>query len=372
MRNGWTTSRRPARPAESTDAEWRKQARRRYWCRGSGLNPSAAADKPRVVILATGGTIAGSAGTGTQADYSSGQVGVDTLLAAVPQLGELARISAEQVANVGSQDMSDTIWLQLAARVNQLLALEEVDGVVITHGTDTLEETAYFLNLVVRSTKPVVMTAAMRPATALSADGPLNIYNAVAVAADPEAAGRGVLVVINDDIHGARAITKTHTTDVQTFMSSEEGLIGATLYGKNSFYRHPFRLHTADSTLSVEGLESLPRVDVMYINAGMSADLIDAAVARGARGIVTAGVGNGNMAADALQAVRRAVENEVVVVRSSRVASGATGRNIEIHDDELGTVASGDLNPAKARVLLKLALLGSADSSEVQALFERY
>lgn len=336
------------------------------------MNTAADGDKPRVVILATGGTIAGSAATGTQAGYSSAQLGVDALLAAVPQLDELASVSGEQVANVGSQDMSDTIWLRLAARVNALLECDDVDGMVITHGTDTLEETAYFLNLVVNSPKPVVMTAAMRPSTALSADGPLNIYNAVAVAADAGASGRGVLVVINDDIHGARAITKTHTTDVQTFLSSEEGLIGSTLYGRNSFFRYPFRLHTADSAFSVNGLQSLPRVDVMYINAGQSADLIDDAVARGARGIVTAGVGNGNMSGEALQAVLRAVEQGVVVVRSSRVAAGATGRNIEIQDDDVGTVASGDLNPAKARVLLKVALLECGDSGDIQALFDRY
>ena len=178
-----------------------------------------AADKPNIVILATGGTIAGSAETQTQAGYTSGQVGVDVLINAVPQLTELADISGEQVANVGSQDMSDAIWLELAQRINEMAARPEVDGIVITHGTDTIEETGYFLNLVVRTGKPVVMTAAMRPSTALSADGPLNIFNAVAVAADPAARGRGVLIVANDDIHGARAITKSSTTDVHTFTS---------------------------------------------------------------------------------------------------------------------------------------------------------
>jgi L-asparaginase len=212
--------------------------------------------KANIVILATGGTIAGAAATGTQAGYSSGQVGVETLIQAVPQLREQANIRGEQVANVGSQEMNDAIWLQLAQRTNALLAQREVDGVVITHGTDTIEETAYFLNLVIDSDKPVVMTAAMRPATALSADGPLNIFNAVAVAADPDAAGRGVLVVINDDIHGARGMTKTSTTDVQTFVSAERGLMGATLYGDNRWFRHPYRLHTSDSAFSVADLDA--------------------------------------------------------------------------------------------------------------------
>ncbi len=328
--------------------------------------------KPRIVILATGGTIAGAAAGGTQAAYRSGQLGVAGLIEAVPQLQELADIRGEQVANIGSQDMSDAVWLQLAGRVNALLSSSDVDGVVITHGTDTIEETAYFLNLVIKSRKPVVMTAAMRPATALSADGPLNVFNAVAVAADPEAAGRGVLVVINDDIHGARGMTKTSTTDVQTFVSAERGLMGATLYGDNRYFRHPYRLHTVDSSLSVAGLESLPRVDVIYISAGFSADLIDAAVANGARGIVTAGVGNGNMNARALDAVARAIAQGVVVVRSTRVTSGTVGRKVEIDDDALGTVASGELNPAQARVLLKLVLAETSNPALVQQYFDTY
>ena len=325
-----------------------------------------------ISILATGGTIAGSAETSTQAGYTSGQVGVETLLAAVPQLKDLANVSGEQVANVGSQDMSDEIWLTLAQRINTLLASRKVDGIVITHGTDTIEETAYFLNLVVSSDKPVVMTAAMRPSIALSADGPLNIFNAVAVAADDDAARRGVLVVANDDIHGARSVTKTNTTDVQTFRSPESGLIGTSLYGKNTFFRSPFRAHTRASDFSLKGVEALPRVDIMYMNASFSADLIDSAVANGAKGLVIAGVGNGNMTADAQQAVKRATKQGVAVVRSSRVPSGVTGRNVEANDDELGTVAAGGLNPAKSRVLLKLALLNTSDAGKLQAIFDRY
>jgi L-asparaginase len=327
---------------------------------------------PKVVILATGGTIAGSAETQTQAGYTSGQVGVDVLLAAVPQLSDVAKVSGEQIANVGSQDMSDAIWLKLVARINELQADGDVDGIVITHGTDTIEETAYFLNLTVKGEKPVVLTAAMRPSTALSADGPLNIFNAVAVAADPEARGRGVLVVANDDIHGARSIVKTNTTDVQTFRSPESGLIGVSLYGKNRYFRYPFRTHTTASGFSVEGADALPRVDVLYITADFSPDLIDSAVSNGAKGLVTAGVGNGNMTSATLEAMKRARKQGVAVVRSSRVTSGSIGRNVEVDDDELGSVASGDLNPAKARVLLKLALMQTNDPAEIQRDFDRY
>jgi L-asparaginase len=333
---------------------------------------SAQAAKPKVVILATGGTIAGAAESQTQAGYDSGQVGVEVLLGAVPQIADLAEVSGEQVANVGSQDMSDAIWLQLAARVNELQNDSEVDGIVITHGTDTIEETGYFLHLTVKGRKPVVMTAAMRPSTALSADGPLNLFNAVAVAADPDAAGKGVLIVANDDIHGARGITKTSTTDVETFLSPERGLIGVSLYGENRYFRGPYRTHTADSEFSLDGVTALPRVDVIYITADVSPDLIDAAVAAGAKGVVTAGVGNGNMNAGALAAVGRAVEQGVAVVRATRLMGGAVGRNVEVDDDELGTVVAGELSPAKARVLLKLVLLNTRDPARVQAYFDRY
>ena len=195
--------------------------------------------RPRVVIVATGGTIAGAAESTTAAGYKSGAVAVDTLIAAVPQLKKIADVTGVQISSVGSQDMNDELWIKLAVEVNRLLAQPTSTASPITHGTDTMEETAYFLNLVVKSDKPVVLTGSMRPSTSLSADGPLNIYNAVGVAADPRARGRGVLVVANDDIHGARAITKRHTTDVETFVSPETGLIGVCLFDDRDFVRVP-------------------------------------------------------------------------------------------------------------------------------------
>ena len=215
---------------------------------------AASAALPTVVVLATGGTIAGAAASDVQAGYTSGQVGVEQLLAAVPQAKKLATLRGEQISNIGSQDMNDEVWLKLAKRINELVAQPDVAGVVITHGTDTIEETAYFLNLVVKSRKPVVLTAAMRPSTALSADGPLNFYNAVAVAANKDAAGRGVLVVANDWIHGAASLTKTSTTAVQTFLSPLSGLIGTVAYGTVEFYRGPVGRHTADSEFSLDGV----------------------------------------------------------------------------------------------------------------------
>src|SRR5882762_9986146 len=183
-------------------------------------NVASEGKKPNIVILATGGTIAGDAGSGTQSAYTSGAVTIDTMLEAVPGIRELANIKGEQIANVGSQDISFDIMLKLARRINELLRSRDVDGIVVTHGTDTMEETAYFLNLVVKSDKPVVMVGSMRPSTAVSADGPLNLYNAVGVAADPRAKGRGVLVVMNDWIQDAHSLTKTSTTAVQTFVAA--------------------------------------------------------------------------------------------------------------------------------------------------------
>jgi len=328
--------------------------------------------KPNVVILATGGTIAGAAASGTQAAYTSGAVTIDAMIAAVPGIRDMANIKGEQISNVGSQDMSFEIMLKLAKRINELMKSDDVDGFVITHGTDTMEETAFFLNLVVKGDKPVVMVGSMRPSTAVSADGPLNLYNAVGVAVDPNARGRGVLVVMNDWIHGAHSLTKTSTTAVQTFMSPLRGVVGVATYGKNDFYNSPQWKHTSGSEFSVDGVTKLPRVDIIFACVDMPPDLIDASVANGAKGIVIAGVGNGNMNKASLEAVANAVKKGVVVVRSSRVATGSVGRNVEVNDDQLGFVASDELNPQKARLLLSLALLKQRSNAEIQNLFATY
>jgi len=330
------------------------------------------AKKPKIVILATGGTIAGAAATGTQSGYTSGAVTIDAMLAAVPGIKDLADVKGEQISNVGSQDMSFDIMLKLAKRINELLPTSGVDGIVVTHGTDTMEETAFFLNLVVKSDKPVVMVGSMRPSTAVSADGPLNLYNAVGVAIDPNAKGRGVLVVMNDWIHAAHSLTKTSTTAIQTFMSPLRGVVGISAYGKNDFYNTPVWKHTTNSEFDIGNVTKLPRVDVIFACADMPSDLIDASVANGAKGIVIAGVGNGNMNKSSLEAATKAVKKGVVVVRSSRVATGQVGRNVEVNDDEMGFVASDELNPQKARILLALALLKQRTAAEIQKMFYSY
>jgi L-asparaginase len=325
-----------------------------------------------VRILATGGTIAGSASSEVDPAYRSGNMAVEALIRAVPDLARLGEVTGEQMARIGSQDMNDALWLALAARINGLFASDQAEGAVVTHGTDTLEETAYFLHLVVKSERPVALTGAMRAATSLSPDGPLNLYNAVAVAADPEARGRGAIVVLNDDLHSARDVTKSNTTDVQTFVSPGPGLLGTASYGRIRYFRRPARAHTLASELSVDGLQELPRVDILYAHAQMPIDLIEASVSRGARGIVVAGVGNGNLSAPAAATLSRATKEGVVVVRSTRVVSGDVGRNVEIDDDVFGFVAADQLNPQKARVLLQLCLTKSADRASIQEAFYRY
>jgi L-asparaginase len=334
--------------------------------------PAKAPLLPRVRVLATGGTIAGAQTSGSGRGYQSGAFSIEALIAAVPQLATLARVDVEPVAALGSQDMNDAVWLKLAVRTQAALDQPDVAAVVVTHGTDTMEETGYFLNLVVHSEKPVVLVGAMRPATAISADGPMNLYNAIAVAAHPGARGRGVLVVANDEIHFAREVAKTNTTQVGTFKATHRGLAGLVNAGRLHFYAAPVRRHTAASEFSLADLTALPRVDIIYAHAGMGRELIDAAVAAGARGLVIAGVGDGNLGAPALAAAAAAAKGGVAVVRSSRTGGGVVERNIEIDDDRLGFIAADELNPQKARVLLQLGLTRTSDPKKLQAMFFTY
>ena len=327
---------------------------------------------PNVIVLATGGTIAGAGASSTGSAYTSGQVKIGAMIDAVPNIRKLAKLTGEQLANVGSQDMSVKVWLDLANRINILLASDTVDGIVITHGTDTQEETAYFLTLTVKSDKPVVLTGSMRPSTALSADGPLNLYNAVALAANPNAKGYGVMVVMNDEIHSARDVKKMITTPVQTFASPQEGMIGTVIFGEVLFFHKPSGRNTTKSEFDVKGVTSLPRVDIVYMCADASADLIDIMVKAGAKGIVIAGVGDGNMNAGTLEAAKRATKAGVPVVRASRVPIGAVLIAGEVVDADFGTVSSDELNPQKARVLLMLSLMKNRSRDDLQKLFVEY
>lgn len=324
-----------------------------------------------IKVLATGGTIAGASDSDTDTTgYKSGSLGIDKVIASVPQLKGIANVTGEQVANVGSENVDNALLLKLAKRVNQLLNDDQVDGIVITHGTDTLEETAYFLHLVVKSDKPVVVVGSMRPASAISADGPLNLYHAVKIASTKEAKGKGVMVTLNDRIASARFITKTNTTTTDSFKALEQGYIGEIAGEMVSFYNEPTRKHTNDSEFDVSKIKELPQVDILYGYQNDQKYVYDAAVKAGAKGIVIAAVGNGTMSTEAIKGATDAVKKDVVIVRSSRVGSGIVTH--EKTDDEHHFVSSDSLNPQKARILLMLALTKTKDPNKVQTYYEKY
>lgn len=330
------------------------------------------AQKPKIRIIATGGTIAGISKSSTESNYKAGEIGIQQLLNAVPEIHQLAKISGEQLVKIGSQDMNDEVWLKLAKRINELLNKEDFDGVVITHGTDTMEETAYFLNLTVHSTKPVVMVGAMRPSTGISADGPLNLYNAVIVAADKNAQNRGVMVVMNDIVLDAKDVIKHNTLAVNTFVGANFGKLAYIHNGKTYFTRNIQNKHTSQSIFDIEKLNSLPKVGIIYGYANASdlpmKSLIDAKY----DGIVYAGVGNGNFYHSLFDLAIKAQKQGIQIVRSSRVPTGATTLDAEVDDTQYNFVAAQTLNPQKARVLLMLALTKTKNWKEIQKFFNEY
>ena len=328
---------------------------------------------PRIKVLATGGTIAGAQASKSEVGYKSGSFSVDDLIKAVPQLKDLADLSGEQVANIGSQTMNHEVWLKLAARVNEVLK-GDTEGIVITHGTDTMEETAYFLSLVVKSDKPVVLVGSMRPATAISADGPANLYNAVALAANPRARGLGPLVVLNDEIHYAREVQKMNSTELNTFLSPNRGRAGVINVGNAHFFSSNNTRHTTKSEFSVDGkvVNDLPRVEIVYSYANAGPEIVDFLVQKGVKGIVLAGVGDGNSTDAVIAALSNASKKGVAVVRATRTGSGLVVRNVEVNDDKLGFITSMELNPQKARILLMLGLAQTSEPSKLQQYFMEY
>lgn len=327
-----------------------------------------ATTKPHVVILATGGTIAGSASDATQTSgYKAGVVGVQSLIDAVPAIKKVANVSGEQVANIGSENMTGDVVLKLAKRVDQLLARPDVSGVVITHGTDTLDETPYFLNLTVKSDKPVVFTAAMRPATAISADGPMNLLEAVKVAASPSAKGRGVMVVMNDRIGAARFMTKTNGTSLDTFKAPEQGYLGQLAGGDIYWENRVDKRHTTQTVFNADRIETLPAVVIIYGYQDDPEYMYDAAIAHHAQGIVYVGTGDGSESSRSEAGIRKAQRAGIVVVRASRTGSG-----IVVPNKSTPGLVSDSLNPAKARILLMLALTQTHDPATIQRYFHQY
>lgn len=327
--------------------------------------------KSRIAILGTGGTIAGFIdSTIATTGYTAGAIDIDVLIKAVPQIRELADISWEQIANIDSSNMCDEIWLRLAKKIAKLFA-EGIDGVVITHGTDTMEETAYFLNLTIKSDKPVVLVGAMRPSTAISADGPKNLYNAVALVANKEAKNKGVMVAINDKILSARGVVKTHSLNVDAFSSPDFGDLGYIVDGKVFFYNNVTKAHTKNAPFDVSKLTSLPKVDILYSYSNDGSGVAAKALfEHGTKGIVVAGSGAGSIHKNQKDVLKELLKKGLKVVVSSRVVAGCVA--VSDSDEKLGFISAEDLNPQKARVLLILALTKTSDPKKIQEYFLKY
>jgi L-asparaginase len=349
---------------------------------GIGSAPHAAAQDagakalPLVIVLSTGGTIAGRGGSSTSlTEYKSGSIQGAELVEAVPEIKQYASVQVEQISNIGSTNMNIAIWLKLAARINEIFASDaKVAGVVITHGTNTLEETAYFLNLTVQHDRPVVLVGAQRPATAISADGPLNLLNAIRTAAAPAARGKGVLVVMNDEINGARDVTKSNTYRVEAFRSGELGFLGYVDADQVTFYRASTKRHTARSEFDVGGLSRLPKVEVLHAYAEPSTVAIRALAQADVDGIVFAGTGAGGLSDAERAAIKELGLNpsnqKPVVVRSNRTGNGRVIPRKEY--DAEGMVPGDNLNPQKARILLMLALTKTRELKEIRRIFAEY
>ena len=329
-------------------------------------------EKTHIVVIGTGGTIAGrgTSSINTSA-YACSVLSIGEVLSGIPEVGSIARVSAEQLMQIGSENFSSDHLLTLGKRIDTLLKQHDVDGIVVTHGTDTIDETAYFLHLTLKSPKPVVVVGSMRPPSSLSADGPLNLYNAIRVASSPASRAKGTLVVSNDEIHSARDVVKTSTFKLESFRSPY-GPLGYIVEGNPRYYRVPARRHTTETQWSVDEIYQLPEVGIVYAHAGIDAAVIEATAQSGIRGLIYAATGNGNVAGHIVGALRQARRRGVQIVRASRTGSGVVIRNGAQPDDEYDWLVVDDQVPQKARLLLMLSLSDGQNSAELQDVFYRY
>ncbi len=338
--------------------------------------------KARIHIISTGGTIASktvsvtqTTGYGAKPNASSEREGVGLLaadlIASVPGIEEIVDISAENIYTVPSSAVEPSNLLALAKRVNEVLASDEIDGVVITHGTDTLEETAFFLHLTVKSKKPVVIVGSMLPASVLSAGGPLNLYNAILAAASPESAGMGVIVSMAGRLLSARDAAKLSTYMTDAFRVMEYGALGSACGGKILYYYAPLRPHTHLSEFDISKVEKLPDVEILYMYQGCPDAGIRSAVERGVDGIVVAGLGCGAIPPH-VRGYYKSLDHKPPLVRATRVPSGYLAGHGATPDDEYSTIPAGDFTPHKARILLQLALTKTKDLNEIREIFQKY
>jgi len=328
-------------------------------------------DKPHVYILATGGTIASLTQQLTGEHYGYASIGIEELLVKIPEINDLANICSEQVAQLDSSDMTQAIWLKLARRTAELVARDDVDAIVITHGSDTIEETAYFLELVINTTKPIIFTGAMRPAQALSADGLRNLYNAVVLAISQQAQGKGALLTFNDTICGARDVIKTNVSSTDSFRAPELGLLGYIYSDRVYFYKQALRRHTAQSEFNIDDIDKLPKVEIAYGYTDSDPVIVDALIKARVRGIVSAGLGKGYQPPPVKQALINARQQGIIVVRAARATSGVVTPEPGL-DDKYGFITADTLSPQKARILLAVALTKTQDIDELQRIFCEY
>ena len=334
--------------------------------------PAVPAAKANIVVLATGGTIAGAgASAANSATYQAAKVPVDKLIAGVPELADIANVRGEQVFQIASESFTNEKLVTLAKRVAALAKDPGVDGIVITHGTDTLEETSFFLTLTVHTDKPIVVVGSMRPGTAMSDDGTLNLYDAVAVASDKASRGKGALIVMNDDILSGRDSGKRINIKTNAF-GSQWGALGSVVEGKSYWFRAPVKRHTMASEFDIESISTLPMVSIVYGSGEMGTAMAEAAGKAGAKAIIHAGTGNGSVPDYEVETLKKLRTSGVQIIRSARVPDGFVLRNSEQPDDKYDWVVAHDLNPQKAKILAALALTKTSDTKELQRIFWEY
>ena len=327
-----------------------------------------------VYILGTGGTIAGRANKSVTEVYTNAQEKIDEIVRSVDGIDNLANLKAIQVFNKESDSITLEDWIHLANTVNTLLKKKDVSGIVITHGTDTIAETAYFLDLVVKSNKPVILTGAMRPATSISADGPINLFDSVAVAADKQSIKKGVMLVFGGRIYDARNVTKVDNVNVDAFSSPNGGFIGTSYAGTVKYYYNPLRKHTLNTPFTITpGIDQLPKVAIIYEYIGNNADFYKTAIESGVKGIVIAGAGNGSFNLAELKEIKKAESKGIKIVRSSRTTAGdVIFDSMDGFDSKYGLIPAGNLNPQKARILLMMALTVTDNTKKIRKFFKTF
>lgn len=324
----------------------------------------------KIVIVATGGTIAGTGKPGKTINYQAGDICVDEIMQSIPMIDQLADLETIQLMNVDSNEMNEQRWILLANTLNEIASREDVDGMVVTHGTDTLDETAYFLNLVCHTNKPIVITGAMRPATATSADGPFNLYQAICLALNESAYGQGVLCIFSNTIYSSRDVQKINNLKIDAFGQKTFGCLGFMRDEVAYFYTKSNKLHTAQSIFSLNALNTFPKVAIAYYYAGADVELLEF-LAKKHQGIVVVGTGSGNYSMEWLKKMQELSEQGTVFVRTSRVSDGIVFED-PIFDPNNQWIPANTLSCQKARILLMLALSMTTDINRIKNIFKQY